>query len=160
MPLQWKRRPNFPTKLFKATTLQTPDIEEWISCSRSIAPSFEIKRNVSLFPRPLSPEYCIYKMLCSSSDSFEGLRLGLRALCTKIYCLLYHFPSTTPYPLLRPIWTDTGWYCWYGTWQESKRLPYKWSLFQTNNIGQYPSRTLFGTLYVRGRECTVFLTSG
>ena len=31
--------------------------------------------------------------------------------------LFHHFPSTTPYPLLRPIWTDTGWYCWHSTWQ-------------------------------------------
>ena len=34
------------------------------------------------------------------------------------------------------------------------------SLFMTNNRGQYPSRTLFGTQQVKGKQRTVFLTSG
>ena len=36
----------------------------------------------------------------------------------------------------------------------------KWSLFTTNSRGQYPSRTLFGTHHVSGKQRTVFLTSG
>ena len=77
MPLQWKRRPNCLTKLFKPTSLQTSDGEEWISRGRSIASSFEIKCNVPLSPGPLSPEFCTHKMVsCSLSDSFEGLHLG------------------------------------------------------------------------------------
>ena len=36
----------------------------------------------------------------------------------------------------------------------------KRSLFMTNNRGQYPSRTLFGTQQVKGKQRTVFLTSG
>ena len=51
MPLHWKRRPNCLTKLFKPTTLQTPDRDKWILTSHTIASSFEIKCNV---PRPLS----------------------------------------------------------------------------------------------------------
>ena len=35
----------------------------------------------------------------------------------------------------------------------------KWSLFMTNNRGQYPSPTLFSTHHVRGKQHTVFLTS-
>ena len=76
MPLQWKRRPNCLTKTFKPTTAQTPDGEEWISRSRSIAFSFEIKRNVPLSPRPLSPEAVPIKCFAQSSGSFEGLHLG------------------------------------------------------------------------------------
>ena len=69
--------------------------------------------------------------------------------------------STVSLPL-RPV-------CSYGPYERiqadivdmapgKKRSPYKWSLFLTNNIGQYASRTLFGTLYVRGKQRTVFLT--
>ena len=76
MPLHRKRRPNCLTKLFKPTTLQTPDGDKWISRSRSIASSFEIKRDVPLFPKPLSPECCTHKMLCSCLGSFGGLHLG------------------------------------------------------------------------------------
>ena len=36
----------------------------------------------------------------------------------------------------------------------------KWSLFITNNRGQCPYPTLFGTHLVRGKQHTVFLTSG
>ena len=52
---------------------------------------------------------------------------------------------------------DTGWCCWYGTWQEEVTVSGH-CLWPTT--GQYLSRTLFGTHHVRGKEGTVFLTSG
>ena len=45
-------------------------------------------------------------------------------------------------------------------WHLARRGHCKWSLFMTNNRGQYLSRTLFGMYRVRGKERTVFLTSG
>ena len=45
-------------------------------------------------------------------------------------------------------------------WHLARSGHCKWSLFMTNDRGQYPSRTLFGTHHVRGKERTVFLTSG
>ena len=45
-------------------------------------------------------------------------------------------------------------------WHLARSGHCKWSLFMTNNRGQYPSRTIFGTLYVRDKERTVFLSSG
>ena len=45
-------------------------------------------------------------------------------------------------------------------WHLARRGHCKWSLFMTNNSGQYLSHTLFGMYHVRGKERTVFLTSG
>ena len=53
--------------------------------------------------------------------------------------------------------TDTGWCCRYGTWQEEVTVSGH-CLWPTT--GQYLPRTLFGTYHVRGKEGTVFLTSG
>ena len=73
-----------------------------------------------------------------------------RALRVTAYFPFYHVPSTTPYPFLGPIWTDTGWYCWYGNLQEAV----------TVSGHQYPSCILFATHHVRDKQRTVFLTSG
>ena len=70
MPLHWKRRPNCLTKLFKLTTLQTPDRDKWISSSHTIASSFEIKCNVPLLPRPLSQSTVFFHLALYSACSW------------------------------------------------------------------------------------------
>ena len=45
-------------------------------------------------------------------------------------------------------------------WHLARRGHCKWSLFMTNNRGQYLPRTLFGRYHVGGKERTVFPSSG
>ena len=79
-------------------------------------------------------------------------------------CLPWHtsllflpFPSITPFPLTAHL---NGYRLILLIWHLARSGHNKWSLFMTNNRGQYPSRTLFGTLHARGKERTVFFTSG
>ena len=99
-----------------------------------------------------------------------GLRFqcnGIKQLAKDFLKACATFHSTLPFlqfPLQHTLSTPmahlNGYRLMLLIWHLARRGHCKWSLFMTNNRGQYLSRTLFGIYRVRGKERTVFLTSG
>ena len=80
--------------------------------------------------------------------------------CTTFHGTLPFLQFPLQHTLSTPMAHLNGYRLMLLIWHLARRGHCKWSLFMTNNRGQYLSRTLFGTYHVRGKECTVFLTSG
>ena len=80
--------------------------------------------------------------------------------CPACHGILPFLPFLLHHALSAPTAHLNGYNLIFLIWHLARSGHCKWSPFMTNNRGQYPSRTLFGTHHVRGKERSVFLTSG
>ena len=98
--------------------------------------------------------------LCFQCNGIKQLAKDFLKACATFHGTLPFLQFPLQHTLSTPMAHLNGYRPMLLIWHQARRGHCKWSLFMTNNSGQYLSRTLFGTYHVRGKERTVFLTSG